>query len=82
MTKYLYSLKWQQQARVRAMAEVVSCWQLTAQAGASINLTAAYARFVMERVTLGQIFAWMLQFFAVNIVSPLLSAHSSVPDTV
>ena len=39
------------------MVEVVSCWQLTAHAGASTNLTPGYASFVMETVTLGQIFA-------------------------
>jgi len=39
------------------MAEVVSCRQLTAQAGALIDLTPVCAAFVMERVTLGQIFA-------------------------
>jgi hypothetical protein len=38
------------------MAEVVSCWQLTAQAGALIDLTPVYAKFGMERVALGQIF--------------------------
>ena len=36
------------------MAEVVSCWQLTAQAGVLIDLTPVYAGFVMERVTMGQ----------------------------
>jgi hypothetical protein len=64
------------------MAEVVSYWQLTARAGALTGLTPVDAGFVMERVVLGRIFAGMLQFFPVTIVPPMLSAHSSVCDTV
>jgi hypothetical protein len=64
------------------MAEVVSCWQLTAQAGDLIDLTPIYTGYVMERVALGQIYALMLQFLPVSIVPPMLSAHSPVTDTV
>ena len=78
MAKYLYSLEWQQQAGSVPWLR----WLVAGNWLHRLGLTTVYAGFVFERVALGQIFAWMLQFFPVSIVPPMLSAHSSVPVTV
>jgi hypothetical protein len=39
---------------------------------------AVSARFVVERMTLGQLFSQVLQFFLVSIIPPLLCIHSYI----
>jgi hypothetical protein len=55
----------------RAIAQAVSSWLLTAD-------TRACGGFVLNKVTLGQVFLRVLRFSPVNIISLLLHIHSCI----
>jgi len=53
------------------MAQIVSCQPLSLEASVQVG-------FLVENVTLGQVFLWVLWLFPVTINSPMLHIQSSI----
>jgi hypothetical protein len=62
------------------MAQVVSCWPVTTEA--QVNPRSVHVGFVVDRVTLGQVFHQVLWFSLVSIIDPILCSHSSDTDAI